>query len=88
MRLLLLLSMGLLLGACQSPRPELSASEQAAVDRLARDAWVDVLNVQRDSEASLLVLTRQGDKRISYRVTIDQTGEATYQRLPKVTFGR
>lgn len=56
----------------------LSPSERLAVDRLTRDAWVDLEWVERRSDGHLLVGTRSGEHRQRFLLTReagDETGD-------------
>lgn len=80
----------LVLVGCHRPSPPLalSTAEQQAVERLGRDRWLDVRSLQRSENGDLVAVTQQGNQRIDYLITIDDEGNATFERLPRVTFGQ
>lgn len=80
----------LVLAGCQrlSPPLALSPAEEQAVERLGRDRWLDVRSLQRTESGDLVAVTQQGNQRIDYLITIDDAGAASFERLPRVTFGQ
>ncbi len=73
-----------LAGACRpaGERVDLSEAERELIDRLQRDARVEVVRIHRRVDDSLLVETRQGSERVTYQLTVEPApGDRSIRRV-------
>lgn len=66
----------LLLTGCiaSRPGPELTPEESALLAQLTRDPWVVVIELEREADGWITVLTRQGPQRVRYRLAPEIEG--------------
>ena len=78
-RLLLPVVFALLVAGCTDAVREdtvVSPEEQALLERLKRDAYLDIMALERDDFDHLVVTTRQGSQRVRYVIKPTRPGEA------------